>query len=197
MNDNVAGRNVLDLTGTQDGWYYDGGAPDNTSSGSVLGKINRALDLDTDEWVRLFDHGGSVKSIAMWCKPDAVNVTDYLIDLNGTDYITIVNGTVTVNGFAASTEIIYVDGVVAATVTANWHHVVITATAGFVASDLEVGRLLGSGYFNGIVEEVMIFDVILTPIQAKKLHDYKGKESIYGQRHNRIHIANNKTIFGD
>ena len=77
----------------------------------------------------------------------------------------------TVNGFAAgSTEVIYVDGVVGTTVTANWHHIVITATVGFTASDLDIGRLQGSGYFDGLIDNVMLFDTTLNIDEAKALY---------------------------
>lgn len=171
LNDNAASAAVQDVAGTANGAYTDLAAEDNTEDGTTTGKVNSALDLDTDEWVNVGKQGGSVKTISLWCSPDAVNVTDYLIDLNGTDYITIVNGTVTVNGFAASTEVIYVDGVVASTVTTAWHHIVITSTAGFLASDLEVGRLEGSGYFNGIMDNVMLFSDTLTAAEIRRLYN--------------------------
>jgi hypothetical protein len=172
-NDNAASTTVLDSVGSSNGVYTDNAAGVNTSTGTTASNnyVGSCLDLDTDEWINVGNQGGSVKSISIWCNPDAVNVTDYLIDLNGTDYITIVNGTVTVNGFAASTEVIYVDGVVASTVTANWHHIVVTATAAFTASDLDIGRLEGSGYFNGIIDNVMLFDHTLHAEQVKKLYN--------------------------
>jgi len=172
LNDNAASSTVPDDLGGSDGTYTDLAAAVNTSTGSVASNSNvgTALDLDTDEWIDVGNQGSSIKTISIWCNPDAVNVTDYLIDLNGTDYITIVNGTVTVNGFAASTEVIHVDGVIASVVTANWHHVVITATSGFTASDLDIGRLEGSGYFNGLIDNVMLFDTPLNIDQIKSLY---------------------------
>lgn len=199
MNDNAANAVVVDSAGTKNGTYKDGGVNVNTSTGSVAGKKNFALDLDTNENVDVGNHGSSIKSIAIWCKPDAVNVTDYLISLNGTDYIRIVNGTVTKNGFGTGTQIIYVDGVVAATVTANWHLISLTSTDGFTASDLDIGKKPPVGYFNGLVDDVMIFDVVLTARQGKKLADFlRGRESIYGPRPNRIFHTNiYNGIFGD
>ena len=178
-NDNAATTTVIDDLGGSNGVYTDNVTGVNTSTGSVASNsgVGTALDLDTDEWIDVGNQASSIKTISLWCNPDAVNVTDYLIDLNGTDYITIVNGTVIVNGFAASTEVIYVDGVVATTVTANWHHVVITATSGFTASDLDIGRLGGSGYFDGLIDNVMLFDTTLNIDQVKSLYGAgKGTE---------------------
>ena len=172
-NDNAASTTVLDGVGSSNGVYTDNAAGVNTSTGSVASKagVGTALDLDTDEWIDVGNQAGSVKSISLWCNPDSVTATtDYLIDLDGTNYITIVNGTVTVNGFAASTEVIYVDGAVGTTVTANWHHIVITATAAFTASDLDIGRLQGSGYFDGLIDNVMLFDTTLNIDQVKALY---------------------------
>jgi len=172
LNDNAASTAVYESIGTSNGVYTDNAAGVNTSTGSTASNnhVGTCLDLDTDEWINVGNQAGSVKSISLWCNPDAVNVTEYLIDLNGTDYIKITNGTVSAEGFAASTEIIYVDGVIGTTLTANWHHVVVTATAAFVASDLDIGRLEDSGYFNGLIDNVMLFDHTLHAEQVKRLY---------------------------
>lgn len=178
LNDNAASTAVIDAMASANGVYTDLAAGVNTSTGTISGKVNTGIDLDTDEWINVGNQGGGVKTISLWCNPDAVNVTDYLIDLNGTDYITIVNGTVTVNGFAASTEVIYVNGVVASTVTAGaWSYVVVTATTAFTASDADIGRLEGSGYFNGGLDNVMLFTDTLTLDEVKRLYnDGHGSE---------------------
>ena len=172
-NDNAASTTVLDGIGSSNGVYTDNAAGVNTSTGTVASKagVGTALDLDTDEWIDVDNQASSIKSISLWCNPDSVTATtDYLIDLDGTNYITIVNGTVTVNGFAASTQVIYVDGAITSTVTANWHHIVITATAGFTASDVDIGRLeAGPDYFDGLIDNVMLFDTTLNIDQVKAL----------------------------
>jgi len=171
-NDNAASTTVLDDLGANNGVYTDNATGVNASTGSVASSsgVGTALDLDTDEWVNVGNAGVSVRSISMWINPDAVNVTGYPIDLNGTDYVKHTNATLSVGGFAGSTEVIYVDGVVGATITANWHHVVVTATASFTASDLDIGRLEGSGYFNGLIDNVMLFDTTLNIDQVKSLY---------------------------
>jgi len=178
MNDNTASSVVEDVVGTANGVFTQISTPYNTDTADIAGKINNALDLNTIRWINVGNQAGSVKTISLWCNPDAVNVTDYLIDLDGTNYITVVNGTVTVNGFGSSTEIIYVNGAVASTLTAGaWHHVVITATAAFTASDLDIGRLEGSGYFNGGIDNVMLFSDTLTAAEIRRLYnDGHGSE---------------------
>ena len=171
-NDNAATTTVVDDLGANDGVYTDNVTGVNTSTGSVASKagVGTALDLDTDEWINVGNAGVNVRSISMWINPDAVNVTGYPIDLNGTDYVKHTNATLSVGGFAGSTEVIYVDGAIGTTITANWHHIVITATAAFTASDLDIGRLEGSGYFDGLVDNVMLFDTTLNPDQVKALY---------------------------
>ena len=171
-NDNAATTTVVDDLGANNGVYTDNVTGVNTSTGSVASNsgVGTALDLDTDEWINVGNAGLSVRSISMWINPDAVNVTGYPIDLNGTDYVKHTNATLSVGGFAASTKVIYVDGVVGTTITANWHHIVVTATASFTASDLDIGRLEGSGYFNGLIDRVMLFDITLNIDQAKALY---------------------------
>lgn len=181
LNDNVASTTVLDGVGSSNGVYTDNATGVNTSTGTVASKsgVGTGLDFDTDEWVNVGNQAGSVKSISLWCNPDAVNVTGHLIDLNGTDYIKQTNATLSVGGFAGSTEVIYVDGAVGATLTANWHHVVVTATAAFTAGDLDIGRLEGSEYFNGLIDNVMLFDTTLNIDQVKALyHGGHGTEIV-------------------
>ena len=172
-NDNAANTTVVDGVGSSDGVYTDNVTGVNTSTGTVASKagVGTALDLDTDEWIDDGNQGGSVKSISLWCNPDAVNVTGHLIDLNGTDYVKQTNATLSVGGFAGSTEVIYVDGAIGTTITANWHHVVVTATEAFTASDLDIGRLEGSEYFNGLIDNVMLFDTTLNIDQVKALYN--------------------------
>lgn len=80
-----------------------------------------------------------VKTIVFWVKPNAVNVTDYPIDLNGNS-VRIVNGTVTLQGFTGGTNIIYVDGAVDTTITAAWHMIAITCTTGRNCTDFDIAR---------------------------------------------------------
>lgn len=184
MDDNANTNTVLDSIGGNNGVYTDNITPVDTDTGSTAGKLRTALDLDSDEWIDVGDISLNIKSIAFWCKPDSVTATtDYVIDLDGTNYITIVNGTVTKNGFSSGTQIIYVNGVVATTiVTTTYQFVVLTSTLAVDTDDLDIGRLESSGYFNGKIDNVMLFDKVLTAREVKYLYNGgRGRESI-GQR---------------
>ncbi len=58
---------------------------------------------------------------------------------------------------------------------------------------------VGNGWWNGRIQNVMIFDKKLTVKQIIKLYDIRrGRESAYGPRPNRIYNTNiNSSIFGD
>ena len=98
--------------------------------------------------------------------------TDYPIDLNGTDFLTVVNGVLTANGFAAGTQVLYVDGVAAATAIslAKWHHIGITDSTGRDATDLDIGRETAN-FTTGAVAGVRLYSTVLTPQQMKTLYD--------------------------
>ncbi len=115
----------------------------------------------------------SVKTVAMWVNLDSITAnTDYPIDLNGTDFLTVVNGTLTKNGFAGGTTILYTDGVAAAvTLTAGrWYHIAITDTSAKNASDMDIGRETAN-FTDGIVAGVKLYDIVLTPTQMKTLYE--------------------------
>jgi len=81
----------------------------------------------------------SVKTVTLWVKPNAINVTDYPIDLN-LNFLSIVNGVLTKGGFSGGTNVLYVDGAVATAITANWHLIGITSTTARNASGLSIAR---------------------------------------------------------
>ena len=117
------------------------------------------------------NQGSAIKTVAMWVKPTGIGGNDYPIDLNGTDYLTIETGTLTKNGFAGGTTVLYTDGVAATTVTANWHLIGITDTSAKTASDLDIGRVGGQGYFAGLVGEVLLSTHALTAVDWQNLYE--------------------------
>ena len=172
LDDNAASTAVVDDTGTKNGVYKDGIGAVNTSTGASTGVINGAIDFDTDEWVDVAGLGQTIKTIVMWCNPDAINVTGTLIDLNGTDFLNHTNATITPGGFSGGVQVIYVDGEVSATVTAgNWHMVAITSTTGYLANGVDIARLQGTDYFDGYLDNIMLFTRTLSPDEIKALYN--------------------------
>lgn len=108
----------------------------------------------------------SVKSVSFWMR--ANSTTQKLIDLNGTQTVDVLGGTLRANGFTSPT--IYVDGVVAATVDTNWHHVVITTGTAVNANAVYMGKI-GTGYLNGILDDVRVYTQRLTAQDALDIYN--------------------------
>jgi len=149
----------------------------NSDRGQTL-KLDNAAD-----YVDVGDTSGTVKSIFFMFKEDDITAnTDYVVDLNGTDYISIVNGTVTVNGFAAASTNIIVDGNSGAIIsnTQDFFTVLVTSDTGFAASDVDYGRLEGTGFLGGKLQQVILFDNELSSQQGSELHDEVSVEPFIG-----------------
>jgi len=112
----------------------------------------------------------------LWVKPNAVNVTEEPLDLNGSAYVKIANGTV--SGFGFTDPTVYVNGAEAATITTNWCHIVITTGTGLSASDLDVGRL-DAVYFDGKIDDVRVFNRTLSKEEISNI--YNQTKHLYGK----------------
>ncbi len=150
--------------GAKNGTYV--AAPEVGSRGTKFNGTSQYIDIgDTAQT--------AVKTISFWTQADDITShTDYPIDLNGTDYISIVNGEVTLGGFAGGTNTIYTDSVSAeATIpdVTGWHHVVITSTTGRNALDLDIARLEGTGYHDGKIADVRMWNRALSATEVTQL----------------------------
>lgn len=148
---------VIDQTGANHGTARNGA--DTTPDG----KFKRGGKFDgIDDYVEIGNvyTATGIKTIELWAKPNAVDVTEELIDLNGTVYIKITNGTVSVPGFASPT--IYINGSVGSAITTDWNHIVVTTNTGIDANDLDIARLENSSNFHGLIDEVRIYDRVLS-----------------------------------
>lgn len=166
----------------------------NDAAGNALDYTGRAkynadlvesscITLDgVDDFVDIGNEGSSIKSISFWVKIDSDSTTYYVLDLNGTDYITIVSGTVTVNGFAAATTTIYVNDAVSSSIpdTTDFHHVAISSDTGFTASDMDIGRLEGTGFFAGQLADIRTYTAEITAGNVSTIYggDTLGTEVI-------------------
>lgn len=141
------------------------------------GKIGQALEFDgTDDYVDVGNVGSGIKTISFWMKADDVT-SRKIMNIDGTDQIEInASSNVVATSFPAAT--VYVDGSSgSATVsTSTWHHVVITDTTGVNASAVDIGRV-GSGYFDGTLDEVYFYERTLNQNEVTKLTNF-GKTRI-------------------
>jgi len=167
--------NGPDVSGTTA--YDRSGASHNgtlTNTPTVIeGKVGQALNFNgTNQYVSVGNVGSGVQSISFWIK--ASNVTQKIIDLGGSANIEVVAQTITANGFTSPT--IYVDGVVSSFIDTNWHFVTITTATGINASAVNIGRV-GSGYFNGRLDEVRMYSNAVSSSQITSLYSSGGSVS--------------------
>ena len=164
-----------------------------TSTGSDAGGRSRAIKLEVgnpssnyalsfdgaDDYVDIGDITGSsnivdgIKTISFWMQADDITShTDYLIDLNGDDYITKEDAEVTASPHISSPTY-YVNAVSGEQTIAavdTWYHVVIKTSNGIPPSDVDIGRLESTGFFDGVIDEVALWSVELTDDQIKTLY---------------------------
>ncbi|MBU0546845.1 LamG domain-containing protein [Patescibacteria group bacterium] len=112
----------------------------------------------------------SAKNISFWAYPETT--TEYLVDLNGTAHIWLNFGTVT--ALVSPTPTIYVNGIATTTAVADqWQHIVVTTGTGINVSDLDISRIEGTGYMEGKVDEVRIYNRALSSTEVR-YHYNKG-----------------------
>ena len=93
-----------------------------------------------------------------------------LEEVAGGSTIDISGGTLSANNFTSPT--IYVDGVVSSTLRAgSWHHVVIKTDTVVTADSVDIGRISGTGNFNGFIDDVRIYNRALSADEIKRLYN--------------------------
>jgi hypothetical protein len=139
----------------------------------------------SSQYVSVGGVGDSIKTVAFRCKADDITShTDYVLWINSTDYITIVNGTVTVNGYAAATTTIYVDGALSSVIpdTTGVHSVVVVSDTAFTASNVNFGGN-GTNYFDGLLCDVRMSETSWSAGNAATYHDEAGEASALDVAH--------------
>lgn len=97
-----------------------------------------------------------VNAVMFWMKPASIAVTEEILDLNGTAFMRATNGVISAQGFTSPT--ISVNGLSGATgITTKWNFVTARTVTAINASDVDIGRLLGSTYYNGLLCKPRLF----------------------------------------
>jgi len=136
---------------------------------AAIGKIGQALNFDgSGNYVSQGNVSDGIHTVAFWIKAD--DLTDRkVMDLNGTEQIEIDGtGNIAATNFPGTTTI-YIDGTASSALTAGWHHIVITDTAGVNASAMDIGRV-SAGYFDGELDEVRLYTRVLSSDEIGDLY---------------------------
>ncbi|MDC0449168.1 DUF2341 domain-containing protein, partial [bacterium] len=137
----------------------------------------------TEDYIDVGTGPTSVKTVSFWTRSNTT--TEYFVDLNGSAYISSSSGAVSATGFTSPT--IYVDGKVLSTITANeWHYITVTTGTALSTTDLDIGRIEGTGFMQGFLDEVKIYSYVRSAAQVKA--DYvkgaseRGSSAVLGKK---------------
>lgn len=189
MNDNLATDVIIDETGNYNGAVKDPGGTATSAFHSVAGKILRAQNFDGgDDYI---DFGDIVLagafSISMCIYPRSLAFVTLLGDSDNRDWIRINDADTFQVRFNNINET-WEPGLTFTTL--EWWHLVLTRDAdnlmhvyknavvgGVTATQIGVftpeyiGVKSTDSYFDGLIDNVMIFDKELTPLEVKLLYN--------------------------
>lgn len=139
-----------------------------TSPAWVSGKRATALDFDGSSSYVAVGDVGTVRSVSFWVYADDVT-TRKIMNMNGTAQIELDGSSqVTATGFTSPT--VYVNGSSASSVLdTGWHFVTVTTGSGVSASTVDIGRV-ASGYFDGRIDEVRVYNRVLSADEIDALY---------------------------
>lgn len=139
---------------------------------STVGVLGQAVGFDgVSDYIDIGNIGSGIQTVAFWVKAATTTANLNIIDIDGTDKIeTDGSSNIVATSFPSST--IYVNGSTAsaAITTGDWYHVAIT-TSGVNASDFDIGRIEGEGYFGGYIDDVRLYTNTLSKGQITRLYN--------------------------
>lgn len=129
----------------------------------------------TDDFIGIVSGPASVNTVLLWINQADIAAIETPFAISNTDFLTVETGTLTKNGFAGGTTVLYVDGVVATTVTAStWHLIGITDTVAKDGSSgqMAIGRkFFPPAFFEGLIGETFLFDRVLSLADVKSIYE--------------------------
>jgi len=165
------------IAGVIGSWDQEAGAVGETTYTSTTtmvtaGNLGQALSFDgTDEFVDVGNVSTGIQTVAFWLRVSTSTATQRIIDIDGTDQIeTDASSVIAATSFPGTT-VIYQDGVAGSTtLTSGWHHITVTDTVGVNASDFDIGRIETEGYFGGVIDDVRLYDRVLSKEEVDRLY---------------------------
>lgn len=116
-----------------------------------------------------------INSVSFWVNPDST--TNYYLSLTASASVTSSGGTLSATGF--TNPKIYVNGVETTTIAADsWQFVTVTSETAINADAFYLGRQ-STNYFDGTLDEVRLFNRVLSPDEIKKLYQWAPGPVIY------------------
>lgn len=109
-----------------------------------------------------------IRAISFWINPDST--TNHFVSLTSGVYLTSTSGTLSATGF--TNPKIYVNGTETTTIAADtWQHVTITTDTAIDSDQFFIGRV-GSDYYDGSLDEVRIYNRVLSPSEVAQLYTW-------------------------
>jgi uncharacterized protein (TIGR02145 family) len=181
-----SGSNTIGTSTDASGNGYNGTLVNmNRTSSIVSGKIGQAISLNstsTNSYVNVGATATNVETVAFWFKPNSI--TQSILALSSTVNITTASDVLTATGFTSPT--IYIDGVNTAanpnastTVISGWHFIVVTTATPVNANAVTLGKV-SSAYFSGILDDVRLYNRVLSATEVKQLYNMTGGTSPAG-----------------
>ena len=150
--------------------YSLGGAV-GTLNGSDIVPVFPGFSFNgTDDFIDVGNHGGTIRSIAIWVNHTEGAGNIYPLDLNGTAFISIEVSQLIGNGMGPGL-VEFVDGIVGTAVSKEVWHLISMTISERTASDLDIGRVEGQGLFDGKIGEVMLFNRALPATEMRSLYE--------------------------
>lgn len=136
----------------------------------TTGRKGGALLFDgADDHVAAGNVYNGVKTLEFWMR--AGNTTSDIINIGSAASTSVSSGDITTTGITNPS--IYVDGLSSTTVDTDWHFVTITTNTGINSDSLDMGGTTTS-YFTGIIDEVRIYNRVLSEAEIRYHYDRGG-----------------------
>jgi hypothetical protein len=137
-------------------------------------------------YVYVGDVEATIKSFVTRVQINDLTDINYLFDFDGTNYLVIQSGNVTPFGFSGAVSSgIYIDGELTGVISdvTGLHSVAYVFDPGIVASGIEIGRVENSGYLNGKICDIRLYDYELTQADIQSLHNQIPRDPLGAVNH--------------
>jgi hypothetical protein len=115
-----------------------------------------------------------VKTVSLWAKPSASNG---IFNLSSGINLIATAGTLTASGM--SNPVIYINGQPSTSITLDiWQHITVVTDTAINADVFYLGRA-NNNYYNGIFDEVRLYQTSLSPIEVNQVYTYAPRPIAY------------------